>query len=165
MEQEVYHIPALLPESLEALDINPGGIYIDATLGGGGHSRAIVERLGAEGHLYSLDQDMDAISRTFTDQRFTAVHGNLPYLENYCDYLGISGRIDGIPARPRGVPPRDPRPPPTAVSEKGRGLSCWRSGSKRQWGDCLACQSLWDCSVGKPGFVSLSSFSFGRSAV
>lgn len=96
MEQEVYHIPALLPESLEALDINPGGIYIDATLGGGGHSRAIVERLGAEGHLYSLDQDMDAISRTFTDQRFTAVHGNFRYLENYCDYLGISGRIDGI---------------------------------------------------------------------
>ena len=96
MEQEVYHIPALLPESLEALDINPGGIYIDATLGGGGHSRAIVERLGAEGHLYSLDQDMDAISRTFTDLRFTAVHGNFRYLENYCDYLGISGRIDGI---------------------------------------------------------------------
>lgn len=96
MEQEVYHIPALLPESLEALDINPGGIYIDATLGGGGHSRAIVERLGAEGHLYSLDQDMDAISRTFTDQRFTAVHGNFRYLGNYCDYLGISGRIDGI---------------------------------------------------------------------
>lgn len=96
MEQEVYHIPALLPESLEALDINPGGIYIDATLGGGGHSRAIVERLGAEGHLYSLDQDMDAISRAFTDERFTAVHGNFRYLENYCDYLGISGRVDGI---------------------------------------------------------------------
>lgn len=96
MEQEVYHIPALLPESLEALGINPGGIYIDATLGGGGHSRAIVERLGAEGHLYSLDQDMDAISRAFTDERFTAVHGNFRYLGNYCDYLGISGRIDGI---------------------------------------------------------------------
>lgn len=96
MEQEVYHIPALLPESLAALDIVPDGIYIDATLGGGGHSRAIVERLGADGHLYSLDQDMDAISRAFTDSRFTAVHGNFRYLENYCDYLGITGRVDGI---------------------------------------------------------------------
>lgn len=96
MEQEVYHIPALLPESLAALDIVPDGIYIDATLGGGGHSRAIVERLGTDGHLYSLDQDMDAISRAFTDSRFTAVHGNFRYLENYCDYLGITGRVDGI---------------------------------------------------------------------
>ncbi|MDE6611471.1 MAG: 16S rRNA (cytosine(1402)-N(4))-methyltransferase RsmH [Muribaculaceae bacterium] len=95
MEQEVYHIPALLPESLEALDINPGGIYIDATLGGGGHSRAIAGLLD-KGHLYSIDQDMDAIGRAFQDSRFTAVHGNFRYLENYCDYLGISGQVDGI---------------------------------------------------------------------
>ena len=95
MNQEVYHIPALLPQSLDGLDIRPDGIYIDATLGGGGHSRAIVERL-TTGHLYSIDQDSDAIARVFSDPRFTAIHGNFRYLENYCDYYGISGRVDGI---------------------------------------------------------------------
>lgn len=96
MQQEVYHIPALLPQSLESLALRPGGIYIDATLGGGGHSRAIVEHLGADGHLYSLDQDSDAIARAFADNRFTAVHGNFRWLENYTDYYGITGRVDGI---------------------------------------------------------------------
>lgn len=96
MTQDIYHIPALLTQSLDGLDIKPEGIYIDATLGGGGHSRAIVERLGAGGHLYSLDQDSDAIERAFTDERFSAVHGNFRWLENYTDYLGITGRVDGI---------------------------------------------------------------------
>lgn len=65
MAEEVYHIPALLPETIEALDIHPGGIYVDATFGGGGHSRAIMERLDAVagGHLYSFDQDEDAVKR------------------------------------------------------------------------------------------------------
>ena len=62
MAQEVYHIPALLPQSMEALGLRPGGIYIDATLGGGGHSRAIVSSLGEVGHLYSIDQDCEAIA-------------------------------------------------------------------------------------------------------
>lgn len=96
MEQEVYHIPALLPQSLEALDLKPDGIYIDATLGGGGHSRAIAECLSPEGHLYSLDHDSDAIARVFADERFTAIHGDFRYLSNYCDYYGITGRVDGI---------------------------------------------------------------------
>ncbi len=96
MEQEVYHIPALLPQSLEALDLKPDGIYIDATLGGGGHSRAIAELLSPEGHLYSLDRDSDAIARVFADERFTAIHGDFRYLSNYCDYYGITGRVDGI---------------------------------------------------------------------
>lgn len=96
MSQDVYHIPALLPQTLEALNINGAGIYIDATLGGGGHSRAIVERLTEVGHLYSLDQDNDAIKRAFSDKRFNAVHGNFRYLENYTDYYGVTGRVDGI---------------------------------------------------------------------
>ncbi len=96
MEEEVYHIPALLPESLAALDIHPGGIYVDATLGGGGHSRAITELLGPGGHLFSLDRDSDAIGRAFTDMRFTAIHGDFRYLENYMRYYGVSGTVDGV---------------------------------------------------------------------
>ena len=83
MTQEVYHIPALLPEALAALDIREDGIYVDATLGGGGHSRAIVERLSPEGHLYSFDQDSDAIERAFSDPRFTAVYGNFRVLRSH----------------------------------------------------------------------------------
>lgn len=95
MQEEVYHIPALLPESLSALDITPRGIYVDATLGGGGHSRAIVERLDAEGHLYSFDQDSDAIERAFTDPRFTAVYGNFRFLGNFLRYYGVDA-VDGV---------------------------------------------------------------------
>lgn len=96
MNQEVYHIPALLPESLAALDIRPDGIYVDATLGGGGHSRAIVERLSENGHLYSFDQDSDAIGRAFIDPRFTAIHSNFRFMANWLDYYGVLGRVDGI---------------------------------------------------------------------
>lgn len=95
MSEPVYHIPALLPQCLQALDIRPGGIYIDVTLGGGGHSRAIAERL-TDGHLYSLDQDSDAISRAVATPVFTPVHGNFRYLTNYADYLGVEGKVDGI---------------------------------------------------------------------
>ncbi len=96
MNQEVYHIPALLPQSLDGLAIQADGIYVDATLGGGGHSMAIAARLSGEGHLYSIDQDTDAISRQVATDHFTPVHGNFRYLENYADYYGINGRIDGI---------------------------------------------------------------------
>lgn len=95
MDQEVYHIPALLPQCLEALDIKPDGIYVDATFGGGGHSRAIVERLAAGGHLYSFDQDEDAVRRAFSDDRFTMVYGNFRYLTNFLRYYGVD-RVDGI---------------------------------------------------------------------
>ena len=60
MEQTVYHIPALLEQSIEGLDIKPDGTYVDVTFGGGGHSRAILSRLNAAGRLVGMDQDMDA---------------------------------------------------------------------------------------------------------
>ena len=85
----------MLPQCLEALDIKPDGIYVDATFGGGGHSRAIVERLAAGGHLYSFDQDEDAVRRAFSDDRFTMVYGNFRYLTNFLRYYGVD-RVDGI---------------------------------------------------------------------
>lgn len=92
---EVYHIPALLPQALEGLNVSPGGVYVDATLGGGGHSRAIFGRLGAEGHLYSFDQDEDAIAGAPADERFTAVWGNFRYLRNFLRYYGVDA-VDGV---------------------------------------------------------------------
>ncbi len=95
MSQEVYHIPALLPEVLDALQLNPDGTYIDATFGGGGHSRAIVDKLGISGHLYSFDQDEDAINRAFEDARFTIVYSNFRYISNFMRYHDVDG-VDGI---------------------------------------------------------------------
>lgn len=96
-EEEVYHIPALLPECMEALDIQPGGIYVDATYGGGGHSRAIVERLDANqgGHLYSFDQDFDAVERAMKDDRFTMVYSNFRFITNFMRYYDVDG-VDGV---------------------------------------------------------------------
>lgn len=93
--EEVYHIPALLPQTIEALDIKPDGLYADATYGGGGHSRAIVEHLSAEGHLFGFDQDDDAVSRAMSDPRFTIIHGNFRYLENFMRYFGTMN-LNGV---------------------------------------------------------------------
>ena len=95
MYEPVYHIPALLPQVIESLDIKPDGTYVDVTLGGGGHTRAILDRLSADGHLYSMDQDMDAIERAASDPRFTVIHGNFKYLKNFMRYYGVEG-VDGI---------------------------------------------------------------------
>jgi len=95
MSEPEYHIPALLPEVLQALEIHPDGVYADATYGGGGHSRAIVERLSADGHLYSFDQDDEAVARAMTDSRFTMVYGNFRFLKNFMRYYGVDG-VDGI---------------------------------------------------------------------
>lgn len=92
---EVYHIPALLPQALESLNIKPSGTYVDATFGGGGHSRAIVECLGEEGHLYSFDQDLEAVANAFDDSRFTIVHGNFRFMRNFLRYYE-AGAVDGI---------------------------------------------------------------------
>ena len=96
MEEQVYHIPALLQESINSLNIKPDGIYVDATFGGGGHSRAIVDQLSTEGHLYSFDQDRDAIDRAFTDPRLTVVYSNFRFLPNLMRFYGHSDDVDGI---------------------------------------------------------------------
>lgn len=93
---EIYHIPALLPEAIEGLDIRKDGVYVDATFGGGGHSRAIVSHLGSEGHLYAFDQDREAVDRAFSDPRMTVVLGNFRYMVNFLRFYGHEGDVDGI---------------------------------------------------------------------
>mgnify|MGYP004442587125 FL=1 len=95
MEQPVYHIPALLNECMEGLDIKPDGTYVDVTFGGGNHSRAIMQRLGNNGHLYGIDQDMDAYQNRIDDPRFTFVHSNFAYLKNFLRFYHVDG-VDGI---------------------------------------------------------------------
>lgn len=97
MTDQPYHIPALLNASINALDIHPGGTYVDVTYGGGGHSRAIVELLDADagGHLYSFDQDRDAVERAMTDARFTIVYSNFRYISNFLRYYGVDS-VDGV---------------------------------------------------------------------
>lgn len=91
-----YHVPVLLKESVDGLLINPEGIYVDVTFGGGGHSREILSRLGSKGHLYSFDQDADAEQNIPADeQKFTFVRSNFRYLRNWMRYYGVEG-IDGL---------------------------------------------------------------------
>lgn len=90
-----YHIPALLEETVDLLHIRPDGTYVDCTFGGGGHSRAILEKLGPEGHLYGFDRDIDAYANAPKDPRFTFVHGDFRFLLNYLDYYGVD-KVDGI---------------------------------------------------------------------
>ena len=95
MEKEIYHIPALLTESIDALNINARGSYVDATFGGGGHSRAILQRLGPEGHLYGFDRDIDALQNAPDDSRFTFVHSDYRFIPNFLHYYGCD-KVDGI---------------------------------------------------------------------
>lgn len=90
-----YHIPALLKESVEALNIHPDGIYADATFGGGGHSRAIIEHLSPSGHLYGFDQDLDALANAIPDERFTFVRSNFRYMPNFMRFHDVDA-LDGI---------------------------------------------------------------------
>ena len=94
-ELNTYHVPVMLEECLEGLNIKPNGVYVDVTFGGGGHSRAILERLGDGGHLYSFDQDLDAAKNAFEDDRFTFVRSNFRYLKNFLRYHGVE-KVDGI---------------------------------------------------------------------
>lgn len=119
--ENVYHIPAMLRETIEGLNIQPDGTYVDVTFGGGGHSRAIMAELGEKGRLFSFDQDMDAYhnaqcvmhnaqctspvplkegeTRTgislLDDSRWQFVHSNFRYLRNFMDYYGVE-QIDGL---------------------------------------------------------------------
>ncbi len=95
MEQDIYHIPALLRQTIEALNIKPGGRYVDATYGGGGHSRAILAELGPEGRLYSFDQDSDALERATAQPGLTLIHGNFRFLSNFLRYHKALP-VDGI---------------------------------------------------------------------
>ncbi len=106
---EVYHIPAMLKETIEGLNIKPEGVYVDVTFGGGGHSRAILEEIdrvaqsrktlpgsdGVKPQLYSFDQDIEAYRNAIDDPRWQFVHGNFRYLANFMDYYGVT-EIDGL---------------------------------------------------------------------
>lgn len=92
---ETYHVPVLLKESIDGLNIHSGGIYIDVTFGGGGHSKEILSRLDDNSHLYSFDQDADAERNIIANNRFTFVRSNFRYLENWMQYYGVE-HIDGL---------------------------------------------------------------------
>ena len=92
---ETYHVPVLLKESVDGLDIQPDGIYVDVTFGGGGHSKEILSRLGKNGHLYSFDQDADAENNIVDDDRFTFVRSNFRYIGQWMRYYGVE-QIDGL---------------------------------------------------------------------
>ena len=94
-KNNVYHIPVLLKETVDGLNINPDGVYVDVTFGGGGHSREILSRLSSKGHLYSFDQDEDAEQNIINDKRFTFVRSNFRYLKNWMRYYDIE-QIDGV---------------------------------------------------------------------
>ena len=92
---ENYHVPVLLTESIDGLAIQPGGVYVDVTFGGGGHSREILRRLGPEGRLFAFDQDADAEKNIVDDDRFVFVRSNFRYVKQWMRYYGVD-RVDGL---------------------------------------------------------------------
>ncbi len=99
MEAKHHHFSVLLKESIEGLNIQANGLYIDATFGRGGHSKAILEALGPQGRLLAIDQDPEAVEyaqRHFQDQRFEIQHGSFEAIQMYCDERGWSGRVNGV---------------------------------------------------------------------
>jgi len=90
-----YHNPVLLKESVDGLNINPDGVYVDVTFGGGGHSREILSRLSDKGRLFAFDQDEDAIKNTIDDERFTLIHENFRFIKRFLRFHGVR-KVDGI---------------------------------------------------------------------
>lgn len=90
-----YHHPVLLTESVEGLNINPEGTYVDVTFGGGGHSRAILGKLNDKGRLYAFDQDKDAVANSIEDERFTLIEANFRYVKKFLRLYGVR-KVDGI---------------------------------------------------------------------
>ena len=90
-----YHVPVLLKQSVEGLVADPDGVYVDATFGGGGHSREIVSHLSNKGHLYGFDQDADAMNNIIKDDRFTFVYSNFRYMSNFMRWYGHE-KVTGI---------------------------------------------------------------------
>lgn len=96
-DNPVYHIPAMLGEVLDGLliDKSKPQVFVDATFGGGGHSRGVTERMGEQSRLFGIDQDLDAYANRIDDERFTFVRSNFRYVANFMDYYGVS-QVDGI---------------------------------------------------------------------
>ncbi len=90
-----YHVPALLKETIDGLNIQPDGVYVDTTFGGGGHSREILARLDKKGRLFGFDQDEQAYDNVLDDDRFTFVRSNFRYLKNFLKYYQVE-KIDGV---------------------------------------------------------------------
>lgn len=90
-----YHNPVLLMESVDGLNIKNDGVYVDVTFGGGGHSRAILNRLGKDGKLFAFDQDEDALENAIDDERFTLIHENFRFISQFLKFYGVR-KIDGI---------------------------------------------------------------------
>lgn len=90
-----YHNPVLLKETVDGLNINPDGVYVDVTFGGGGHSREILSRLGPNGKLFAFDQDEDAIANALDDNRFTLISENFKFLKRYLRFYNVT-KVDGI---------------------------------------------------------------------
>ena len=90
-----YHVAVLLKESVDGLEIQPDGVYVDVTFGGGGHSREILSRLGPQGRLYGFDQDSDSMSNIPDDERFTFVRSNFRFLRNWMRYYHVE-EINGL---------------------------------------------------------------------
>jgi 16S rRNA (cytosine1402-N4)-methyltransferase len=95
MSNTPYHIPVLLHDSIDGLAINPAGVYVDVTFGGGGHSKEILNRLGPNGKLFAFDQDKDALANVPNDKRFTLIQANFRFLTNFLKLYGIT-QIDGL---------------------------------------------------------------------
>lgn len=93
--EELYHVPVLLHESVDGLNIHTGGVYVDVTFGGGGHSKEILRRMDASGKLYGFDQDLDVLKNVVDDKRFVFVRSNFRYLENFLKYHNEE-QVDGI---------------------------------------------------------------------
>ncbi|WP_117172682.1 16S rRNA (cytosine(1402)-N(4))-methyltransferase RsmH [Mariniflexile rhizosphaerae] len=90
-----YHNPVLLKEAVDGLNINPDGIYVDVTFGGGGHSKEILKRLGDKGKLFAFDQDQDALKNTIDDSRFTLINENFRYIKRFLRFYGVK-KVDGV---------------------------------------------------------------------
>ena len=95
-EEMTYHQPVLLHQSIDGLNIHKDGVYVDVTFGGGGHSRAILNRLEGKAHLYGFDQDADAEQNIVDNPQFTFVRSNFRYLKNFLKYYGEHEGIDGL---------------------------------------------------------------------
>ena len=93
--KKIYHKPVMLEEAILGLKINPNGVYVDVTFGGGGHSRAILQKLSNKGRLLAFDQDVDAQQNSISDTRFRLIHGNFSNIKRHLKFCGIS-TVDGI---------------------------------------------------------------------